>query len=43
MDNAGIDAIGEAIIYGYVFDIGIIISMCCPFIMLIIDYRKKIK
>ena len=42
MDNAGIDAIGEAIIYGYVFDIGIIISMCCPFVMLIIDYRKQI-
>lgn len=42
MDNYGIDSIGEALIYSYIFNIGLIIEICCPFIILIVDYRKNI-
>ena len=37
MENKGIDAIGEAIVYAFFINIGRIVNIICPIILLIID------
>lgn len=42
MENTGIDSIGEALVYGAMINIGRIITMIFPIILLVIDNRKFI-
>ena len=42
MENTGIDSIGEALVYGAMINIGRIMTMIFPIILLVIDNRKFI-